>query len=491
LYNDALEVYRSLRQKGNPDSILLRRIAECEYGLQKQANPEPVIITKLDTTINSLGHATFSAFAMDNERTLYFTSSRFSYSAVEKLDDHETETFDKVCIAHRETVNSPWRVSVLADKESHLYHEGILNVSFDGQYLFIFRGNNEILVQNLQHLPSEIKFVPLAQAFNLKVSNKYHISSLALINTNNTQTIYMCIDGGKFNKELGYGGYDIWYTTRDQTAGKWSELTNMGAPFNTSGNEISISILPDGKTIFFASDGLQGVGGYDIYRSTYNDSLKGWGKPVHLGHPINTPNNDVYYNPVANNPRHAYYSVGRPDVADAYDVCLVNYYGDILSDEEKEVRHLEFVRALGKVKEVSLKPKDAKLLTKKKYVKLSEKTPKKVGVKMILQEIQFPKSTSKLLLKSYPSLDALYCWLNWNPSLRIRISGYTDNVGSKAANVKLSRARAQSIANYLIGKGIDPYRLTVKGYGTKRPLTTNKTEDGRALNNRVEVSIIK
>ncbi|MDR3188151.1 MAG: OmpA family protein [Prevotellaceae bacterium] len=450
-----------------------------------------MIITRLDTAINSLGHATFSAFAMDDERTLYFTSSRFSYSAAEKLSSHATETLDKVCIARRESVNSPWRVSVLADKESSQYHEGILNVSPNGRHLFIFRGNNEILVQDVQLLPNEIKFVSLAQAFNLKVSTKYHISSLTLITTNTAQTIYMCIDGGKFNKQQGRGGYDIWYTTRDPNTNKWGELINMGAPFNTPGNEISISALPDGKTLFFASDGLQGMGGYDIYRSTYSDSLKAWSKPVHLGYPINTPNNDVYYNPVANNPRHAYYSVGRPDVADAYDVCLISYYGDILSDEERDRRRLEFVRSLGRVKEATLKPKDAKLLAKKKYVKLSEKTQKKAGVKMIFQEVQFPKGTPKLPQKSYPSLEALYCWLNWNTNLRIRISGYTDNVGNKAANVKLSRARAQSVANYLIERGIDPYRLDVKGYGAKRPLTTNKTDDGRALNNRVEFSIIK
>jgi outer membrane protein OmpA-like peptidoglycan-associated protein len=494
LYREALEVYRDLQQqqKGNADTLFSRRIAECEYGIKRQSSPEPVTITRLDTMINSLGYASFSAFAMNDEQTLYFTSSRYSSgkpnSQSGESSSSEGRVFDRVCIARRATLTSPWKVTTLEDKESGQFHEGVLNVSPDGRFLFIFRGNNEILVQDIQQLQQGVNFVPIAQAFNLKISNKYHISSLAT--ADNAQTIYLCINGGKFNDVQGYGGYDIWRTTRDPITGTWSELSNMGSLFNTAGNEISISVLPDGKTLFFASDGLKGVGGYDIFRSTYIDSLKTWSNPVHLGYPINTPNNDVYYNSVFNNPRHAYYSVGRPDVADAYDVCLISYYGEILSDEEYERRRLVFIGALEKVKELPIKPKNAKRLAKKKYVKLSAETPITPGVKMIFREIQFSKNKSKLLLKSYQSLDALYYWLNWHTGVSIRISGYTDNVGTKSVNFKLSRARAQSVANYLIAKGIDPARIDVKGYGRKRPIASNKTSNGRDLNRRVEFSII-
>lgn len=494
LYKEALEVYRDLhQQKGKiSDDMLLKRIAECEYGIQKQKNPEPVTIAKLDSLVNTAGYANFSAFAMDGERTLYFTSSRFSSTAGAATPSapqpSASELLDRVCVARRETLTAPWKVSVLADVESSQFHEGVLNVSPDGHFLFIFRGNNEIFVQDIQQLPQRVKFVPIAQVFNLKVSNKQHISSLAM--TNRGQTMYVCIDGGRGDDKKGQGGYDIWQATRNTATGVWSELVNLGTTINTAGNEVSVSALPDGKTIYFASDGLQGVGGYDIYCSTYVDSLRAWSKPSHLGYPINTPNNDVYYNPVLDNPSHAYYSVGKPDVADAYDIYLVSCYGEILSDEEKERRRQRFLRALRDVQVEPLSPKTAKRIAKKKYTPFSENTPATVGVKMLFREIQFSKNKSKILAKSYKSLDALYCWMTWHTGVKIRIAGYTDNVGKKAANYKISRARAQSVASYLIQKGIDPARIDVKGYGRKRPVASNKTEAGRALNRRVEVSVI-
>jgi outer membrane protein OmpA-like peptidoglycan-associated protein len=494
LYKDALEVYRDLQQqKGTiPDTLLLRRIAECEYGIQKTSDPEPVTVVKLDTMVNTAGHANFSAFALDGERSLYFTSSRFSSEMQNNQSStislKASELLDRACVAHRETPTSPWQVRMLVDAQSSQYHEGVLSVSPDGRYLFIFRGNNEIFVQDILQLSQGVKFVPIAQVFNLKISNKHHVSSLAM--TNNGQTIFLCIGDGRYESQTGYGGYDIWYVTRNSITGVWSEPTNMGAVINTAGNEISVSVLPDGKTIFFASDGLKGMGGYDIYRSVYVDSLKAWSKPVHLGYPINTPNNDVYYNPVFNNPHHAYYSVGKPDMADAYDIYFVSYYGEILSEDEKERRRLEFIRVLKTVKVEPLKPKDAKRLAKKRYSNFSAETPATVGVKMIFREIQFAENNSKILSKSYHSLDALCSWMNWHTGIKIRIAGYTDNVGKKAANIKLSRTRAQNVANYLIKKGVNPERIVVKGYGRKRPVASNKTAAGRAFNRRVEVSVI-
>lgn len=467
------------RQEKRMSDMISKRIEECEYAIEKRSNPEAVTITKLDAMINDIKYASFSAFAMADEKTLFFTSSRFSSGA---LGSKFGEALDRVCVARRKTVKSPWEVSVLTDNSP--FHEGVLAISPDGQFLFVFRGSNKIFVQNLQQLSQGVNFVPIDQALNLKISDRQHISSMAI--TADGSTIYLCIDGGRHESKKGQGGYDIWYTTK--MAGGWSELTNMGTDINTAGNEVSVSVLPDGKTLFFASDGLKGMGGYDIYSSTRVGGA--WSKPMNLGYPINTPNNDVYYNTVPGNPRHAYYSVGRPDVADAYDTYFVNCYGKVLSDEEKASRRLEFLRALKKVRAKPVSPKTAKLLAKKKYSKLSEKTPTVERVKMILQRVKFSTNKSKLSPSSFKSLDVLCRWLRWHPGVRVKISGYTDNKGKKSANLKISRARAQSVANYLIKKGVYSEQIVVKGYGRKRPITSNKTAAGRTLNNRVEVSVI-
>jgi outer membrane protein OmpA-like peptidoglycan-associated protein len=73
-----------------------------------------------------------------------------------------------------------------------------------------------------------------------------------------------------------------------------------------------------------------------------------------------------------------------------------------------------------------------------------------------------------------------------NPSVTIRINGYTDNVGNEADNLKLSDNRAKAVVNYLVNKGIDAKRLTSKGFGEMQPLADNSTEEGRTLNRRTE-----
>ena len=76
------------------------------------------------------------------------------------------------------------------------------------------------------------------------------------------------------------------------------------------------------------------------------------------------------------------------------------------------------------------------------------------------------------------------------PNLRIQVAGHTDNVSSDAFNLRLSRDRAQTVVDYLVGSGIDADRLESVGYGERRPIASNDTETGRALNRRVEFTVL-
>src|SRR5207248_9492624 len=86
-------------------------------------------------------------------------------------------------------------------------------------------------------------------------------------------------------------GIDIYVTHKD-SLGKWSKAQKLPAPVNTAGSEKTPFIHPDGKTLYFSSDGIIGLGGFDIYMSKL-DSLGNWGQPVNIGYPINTENDEV------------------------------------------------------------------------------------------------------------------------------------------------------------------------------------------------------
>lgn len=77
-----------------------------------------------------------------------------------------------------------------------------------------------------------------------------------------------------------------------------------------------------------------------------------------------------------------------------------------------------------------------------------------------------------------------------NPTIKVEISGHTDNTGKEPENLKLSNARAKAVVDFLISKNIAASRLTYKGYGSSKPIADNKTETGKAMNRRTECKII-
>ena len=124
------------------------------------------------------------------------------------------------------------------------------------------------------------------------------------------------------------------------------------------------------------------------------------------------------------------------------------------------------------------------------------KNPFKVDIQFlpaksfVLEDCNFETGKADLEEDSYKVLDELVAYLNRKDDERIELGGHTDNVGTAKSNLILSEARANTVRTYLISKGIDPNRVTAKGYGFSVPVETNKTEEGRAHNRRTEVKIL-
>ncbi len=110
--------------------------------------------------------------------------------------------------------------------------------------------------------------------------------------------------------------------------------------------------------------------------------------------------------------------------------------------------------------------------------------------KWVLIGVNFDFDKSKLLPESYPILYDAAKTLLKNPDMKVEIQGYCDYIGSDAYNNELSLRRAETVKMYLVSKGIAQNRLTTVGYGKSSPVADNKTEDGRALNRRIEFRII-
>ena len=117
--------------------------------------------------------------------------------------------------------------------------------------------------------------------------------------------------------------------------------------------------------------------------------------------------------------------------------------------------------------------------------------PAEIGKKFTLQNIYFEFDKANLLRGSFLELNKLYEYMSKHNRVKIQIEGHTDNVGSRDYNQKLSAARAKAVAQFLIGKGINEFRIEYKGFGSSQPVMPNTTEENRALNRRVEFLILE
>ena len=333
----------------------------------------------------------------------------------------------------------------------------------------------------------------------------------------------------------GKGSVDI-YVTKMNELGQWSAPVNIGDSINTRGIDMCPFIHPDNQTLYFSSDQLFGLGGFDLF-ITRRDSAGNWGTPVNLGYPINTMRDEIgmIVNAKGNI---AYYSTNI-DPKQGRDIYKFELYkearpnevsymkGKVYDDETKnmlgadfELINLETGNVLYKAQSDSLSgefliciPTNHNYLlnvSKEGYLFYSDNfalkgtfaiaepflkdipmLPIKIGGSIVLKNIFFEFNSYLLKDESKIELNKLVRFMKHYSTIKIEISGHTDNVGTEEYNQSLSEDRAKAVTEYLVSSGISSERITFKGYGFSKPVASNETDEGRALNRRTEVTIIE
>ncbi len=332
----------------------------------------------------------------------------------------------------------------------------------------------------------------------------------------------------------GISNQDIYVTTLNND-GTWTIPQPIKGKVNTPGREESIFIHPDGKTLYFSSDGHTGMGGLDIFVSRLDENGE-WGEPVNLGYPINTAGHENSLL-VSADGRLAYFASNREggygdldlyafDLPETFAPIPVTYVRGLAYDAEtkkpieagfelidlasgKTVAEVFsnastgfYLVALPTGKEYAINAhkngylfySENFILTQPDKVRPFEKDvplqPLKAGAAIVLKNIFFETAKFNLEAKSVTELNKLYAFLLANQSVRIEIGGHTDNVGNKQANKTLSENRAKAVFDFLVSKGIAKERIQYKGYGDEKPIYSNDTPEGRAQNRRTEFSIL-
>ena len=551
-YNAHLEALKNPKEKEAYSAMLDKYLAECVNGKELAKNPVRVIIHNLGPAVNSK-YDDYNPVFGPGDSTLYFTSRRpFERARRNEVDNKFNED-----IYRSELEEGEYGQAERMDKPfNNSHNNSLVGISADGNQLFLYRGDLKGGDIQVSRYNQEKQKWGKPRGIPSRLSSKEGETSAFL--SADGKTLYYI----SRNSDLTQGGKDILVSRMDEK-GRWGHPVNLSRLINTPYDEEGIFITPDGGTLYFASQGHNSMGGFDIFRSRMQDDGS-WSSPQNLGYPVNTPDDELFYI-TDKTGRYGYYSTIREGGMGAKDLYKVIYLGaekelifrtedqlvagpgdrktgflipprlaqvdtsyvvtgkvlDTISGRVPLVAKLSFMDAsTGREEAFTLSDTagnfTARLPEAKVYgveinaagylyyldvLDLSrasnlDKTvlnfylrPVEVGAKVVLENIYFETGKAVLRPESTDALDQVFRFLENNPSVRLEISGHTDNTGSLRINQRLSRERARAVVDWLVARGIQADRLVYEGYADTQPVAPNDTAEGREMNRRVEFKV--
>lgn len=501
---------------------------------------ERVTITHGGMGVNAAYTELSPKYFHDNENMLIYGSLRVEGDSIIKLSKGNNK-MPRARIFTSKWNGEQWSSGTeFADLNDKKFHTGNASFSEDGKTVYYSRCTDDKGADvKCDIYYSELKgggswSDPKPFEFNDKKANDTH-PTMARIRKKDA--LIWASD-----RERSVGGLDLWYSTFDR--GRWQTPRNLGRKINTFGDEMTPWFDFDEDVLYFSSNGLENVGGLDIFKSKVSGTR--WAKAINMGFPVNSSVDDMYYTHSANNKKGFFVSnrVGsialksptccddiwafeiiippvftimgnvyiegdetKTPVADA-NVDLFYMQADTILDlrvsspdtmfgffrgtEYENYRLIAtkqgFTRGTGTTSTVGLGPEDDTV-----YVDLYLRNLD-TGI-IVLRNLYFDLDKDFIRDDAIPSLDTVYQILIANPNIQIELASHTDSRNTHAYNEDLSQRRANSSKAWLVEKGIDSERIVAVGYGETKLL--NECADGvrctnlqHQINRRTEFRVI-
>lgn len=529
LYKQAqknLETYITLEPAKADQSPVHKLEAQLTFALQQINNPVDFSPVNLGEKINSEFDEYWPSLSAD-EKTLVLTvlvpkDPTKAWNLYNMQEDFYYSVKDS---------NNQWtKVKYLGNQINTPGNEGAQSISADGRTMVYTACNRKGGIGSCDLYIAHKKGKNWEQPNNVgrPVNSKLKETQPSL--SFDGRTLYF-----SSNRTGGFGGADIWYSKLGPD-GKWQQPINAGGEINTPDDELSPFIHPDDHTLYFSSNGHLGMGMHDIFISV-KDEKGAWATPRNLGYPINTYRdeiglivnalgNEAYYSSdiAGSRGKDIYYFILYPEARPS----LVSYMkgkvydklsfmpvaanfefinletGELVNASIADPDNGEFLIALPGSIEYMINVSHPGYLFYSEHITIDgsfEKArpflvdiplqPITEGVNIVLKNIFYETGKYQLKKQSEYELNKLVEFMRLNPNVRVEISGYTDNIGTKEDNMVLSENRARTVVEYLIGKGINKSRLQYIGYGETEPVASNDTAEGRSKNRRTGFKIVK
>lgn len=490
-------------------------LRNCAFALDAIANPKDFEPINMGSNINTDRPEYFPSFTADDNTLLYTRLVIDDMAVYGVQEDFYVSTNNGDGWEYAQPISS---------SINSVYNEGAPTLSADGQYL-IFTACQSV---DGTYGGTREGYGSCDLFFSQKIGSHWSrpINMGGNINTSNWEsqpcfsadgtTLYFIravktYDGNKNS--------DIYVSTLGDD-GYWGVPVRLPDNINTQGQEASVMIHPDGQTLYFSSDGHEGMGGLDIYMSRRMKDGS-WGDPVNLGYPINTygaENSllvstkgdiaifasdreggfgelDLYYfelpeefkpQPVTYMKGHVFDVVAGTNMEAFFQLIDIES-GEVVIESWSNAGNGEFIVSLPANRDYALNVSQKGYQFFSKHFKMTDEgsadepflmdvpmQPIEIDGAVILDNIFFDVGSYELRPESRAELGKLREFLLVNPTVSIEIGGHTDSDGDDDDNQTLSENRAKSVVNWLIDNGIEINRLSYKGYGESQLLISDE-----------------
>jgi outer membrane protein OmpA-like peptidoglycan-associated protein len=305
----------SRRQKKKQADEINKYKEECNSGKELVSQPKRAVISNIGDFINST-YDDYNALVTSGDSMMYFTSRRPSRRR--EKPNKATYMYDEDVYTALNMSGEWQNATYLSDDDFNSKHnDDIVWISQDGKTRYLYDGylnGGDILISVLKK-----RGWSSPERISRKFKSKSAETSVSV--TGDGNTIYFVSNN---NDDENFGGKDIFCSHKNKR-GRWEEPKNIGSVLNSKFDEEAVWVSPDDKILYFSSKGHNSMGGYDVFRSE-KDAGGNWGKPVNIGFPVNTPDDELFFRPSVNE-KTAYYAAKRPDTRGGFDIYKVIYLG--------------------------------------------------------------------------------------------------------------------------------------------------------------------
>lgn len=464
-------------------SKVIAMIKRCSAGINAAYIPQIGYVENLGAEVNSPGDEIRAIQSPNYAERYYFSSSRPGSTGgkrnSEGLEDlNFGKHFMDMYVMNSE--NGIWKnvepVNALLNSPKH---EIIHDFSAEGSVMFYSRGLDKnkaaVMVDTFSdNRMDDLEYVPLMS----KVVGELGDAFVQVVN--DTIQIFSS------KRKGGQGGYDL-YITKQKINGEWTEPMSLGENLNSPYNEKTPYLAQNNRRIYFSSDRIGSIGGFDVFYSDYNASTQQWSDPKNIGLPVNTASDELHYR-MSYDGKTAMFSSNRKEGQGGYDL-YISYMLNQVKEQVMSPASLSFYF------EESMSPDTKPTETFVDAIETADE-PEAQVVKtrdFIFEPLFYSNDTDLLTPQNSQKLKNLVDLLKIYPEVLVELVSNTSDEGDNAYELYFSVKRAEKIMDYLVSQGVNKKQIIARGLGNNYPYAKGPSIGGNKsladrLNKRIDIN---